>query len=306
MMITVLKQMRELADKDFSLLVKAIRCYRQQLRLFSDSPLHSKFNLNDFSLILDGFCYYQYASDLYGDADPHKFFVFEDLKLAYLELPKVACTSIKTTIGRSYGISPANAMDIHEHPSWHQHLGLLNGVHRSYYTFAFVRNPFERLVSCYRDKVIYSGSNEIYSTPYFQQYYYFPIPANIPFSEFVERVARIPDCLADRHFKSQSAFLYHQGKLLVDYVGKFEALARDWKTIAVKYGFDTELDHQHTTKAKRGAHHDYRTYYTKELAQLVYQRYKADVELFGYQAKYRELMDYLCDKSEASKTGNKK
>jgi hypothetical protein len=161
-----------------------------------------------------------------------------------------------------------------------------------------VRNPFERLVSCYRDKVLYSGPNEIYSAPYFERYYYFPIPANIPFGEFVERVARIPDCLADRHFKSQCAYLYHEGSLLVDYIGKFENLAEDWKTLAEKYGFDTALAHNNSTKAKAGTHRDYRAYYTKELTQLVYQRYKADVELLGYRDVYQELLNGDCYNSE--------
>jgi hypothetical protein len=35
-------------------------------------------------------------------------------------------------------------------------------------------------------------------------------------------------------------------------------------------------------------------YYTKELARLVYQRYKADVELLGYREAYQELMNGGC------------
>ena len=227
----------------------------------------------------------------YGESDPREFFIFEDKRLVYLVLSKVACTSIKTAIGRSYGIDSARDMDIHTSRHWKRMRGRIGKEHEEYYKFAFVRNPFDRLVSCYRDKVIYRGPDEVYRRPYFDKYL-FDIPANISFAEFVRRIVRIPDYLADRHFKSQYSSLYRKGRPLVDYVGKFEHLARDWERLATRYGFETSLARKHVSSTKKGVRSDYREYYSAELAALVYERYKDDVEAFGYEQAYAELLEY--------------
>ena len=258
-----------------------------------------KFLYKKFPLVVAGVYRYRYLLRDYGQIDPREFYLFDDRKLIYLVVPKVACTSIKTSIGMAYGItSPEYSLKIHEHPGWQRKIGMLSTVYQDYHKFTFVRNPFDRLVSCYRDKVIFSDPDEIYPKPYFELDYFFPICANISFAEFVESITEIPDRLADRHFKSQHATLYHKGKLLVDYIGKFENLNEDWKALAQKYNFPTQLEHQHTTHTKTGTHKDYRAYYTKKLVQMVYKRYQADVELFGYQDDYRELMNYVCQHEE--------
>ena len=51
------------------------------------------------------------------------------------------------------------------------------------------------------------------------------------FTTFVSLVGRIPDCLADGHFKSQYAWLYRLGKRIPDYVGKLEELPESWSVI---------------------------------------------------------------------------
>ncbi len=40
----------------------------------------------------------------------------------------------------------------------------------------------------------------------------------------------------------------------------------------------------------------YRLYYTEAVAKLVYERYRKDVELFGYAKEYEQLLEFVCAK----------
>ena len=227
----------------------------------------------------------------YGEADPATYLVFDDRASAYLVMSKVACTSIRLAIGKAYAIHVHRPMLIHDASLWNIQKGQLKGSAAAHHSFTFVRNPFERLVSCYRDRVLYDGPTETLRRPYFSNYAY-RIPANITFAEFVRIVARIPDWLADRHFKSQVSTLYRRGRCRVDFIGRFENLEEDWKTVANRFGFDAKLPPVNRSGAASGAH-DYRAEYTPELVEIVYQRYKKDVDLLRYGDAYRELATFV-------------
>lgn len=208
----------------------------------------------------------------YGDISPPRFYTFDDRSLIYMEVPKVACTSIKLTIGKAYQINFQSTSDIHEHEDWQHDLGKPQNT--DYNIFSFVRNPYDRLVSCYRDKVV-EGHYFSKAAKISQNY----IPSNISFEEFVKIVCNIPDFLSDKHFKSQYALLSHNGKLLPDFVGHFETLEQDWKVLNEKYNFSARLSHKNKTTSTKI---DFSDYYTQKLADLVYIRYENDFKFFGY------------------------
>ncbi len=218
-------------------------------------------------------------------ADQRRYYVFEDRRLAYISTAKVACTSIKTAMMEPYGIYK----DVHH--AWpHIYRGRLKDEHQDFFKFSFARNPFDRLVSGYRDKII--------TWPRQQREEFGSIPTNISFAEFVAEVVKRPDCLINGHFQSQYAKLYRHGELLVDYLGRFENLAEDWLTIANRFGFAPQLPHKMKSKNRKGIHKDYRAYYTEELVHLVYNRFRADVEAFGYQAAYEDLLAFVSEKKQ--------
>lgn len=226
----------------------------------------------------------------YRQLDPREWLVFPDRRLAFLVLSKNACTSIKRAIGERYGIA---APDIHAAPGWkpHKRWGLLHGDERDYDSFAFVRNPFARLVSCYRDKILWEPGDAIYPRPYFDIVPY-ALPTNVSFAEFAARVARIPDRIADRHFKSQSSHLYRRGERLVGFVGHMERLDADWRTLAERHDLPVALERAHTTRAK-GPHADWRDYYDRATVDVVAERYREDLAKLGYEGARDELLAYL-------------
>ncbi len=147
--------------------------------------------------------------------------------------------------------------------------------YKDYYKFAFVRNPYDRLVSCYKNKIIENRKKEdINIRNNFSK--------NMSFNDFVKEVSKIPDIRADQHIKSQSFFLEYKktGKLLVDFVGRFENLEEDYKKICKKIGMKPKDKLSSKNKSKNRK--SYKDYYDEETKKLVRERYKRDFELFGY------------------------
>jgi hypothetical protein len=106
----------------------------------------------------------------------------------------------------------------------------------------------------------------------------------MPFVEFVEAVCRIPDEDANPHFRSQYRTICGEGEngavVLADFVGHFETLERDFAYVAERIGAP-HLKLPHKLRSKSGAG-SYRDYYNDRLKDLVYRRFRRDVEIFGY------------------------
>jgi hypothetical protein len=103
------------------------------------------------------------------------------------------------------------------------------------------------------------------------------------FEQFVHAVARIPDRIADIHFRSQHRFFYHRGEPVVDFIGRFERLEEDWETVRERFGLPP-LAHYN-----RSPHRSYTEAYTPGLAKVAAARYERDIELFGYEEEVAAL-----------------
>ncbi|WP_425400428.1 sulfotransferase family 2 domain-containing protein [Aeoliella sp.] len=194
------------------------------------------------------------------------------LKLAYVAIPKAACRSIKTALATTFGVP--YQQDIHN-AAWDRVHSLRELAEMDdYFRFAVVRNPWERLVSCYYDKV-----RLVHLEPARQ--WIFPqygerLRTDMSFVDFVRAVATLSDNGADEHFASQWPMITYEGSLAVDHVTRFEHLHQEWNRLRRRFQL-TALPHENKTE-----HPDYRELYTKELADLVGQRYALDVANLGY------------------------
>lgn len=132
------------------------------------------------------------------------------------------------------------------------------------FRFGFVRNPWDRLVSCWLDKVV--GPTDYWSgTPL----------KGLPFDEFVRHIADWDLDTCDRHVRRQSALLPPKG---LDFIGRFEQLEAGIEHIAHRLGISRELP-KRNVRTERDTYH---AYYTPELAELVGRLYAADLTRFGY------------------------
>ena len=96
----------------------------------------------------------------------------------------------------------------------------------------------------------------------------------------VEVVAATPDAEANRHFRSQHTFLTDaRSQLLPDFIGRFERIDTDFRTLASRLGGAT-IELPHLLRSTRGHHRDY---YDARTRRLAAERYGVDVERFGYE-----------------------
>lgn len=214
--------------------------------------------------------------------------LIEAHKSIFFILPKNACSSAKAQIidVLALGKGPKYPIDVHD-PNIYDYPFVkteeLNNEYQAYLRFCIVRNPWDRLVSCYKDKIReidYVMDGYINGVSVIFQEYGSRFYGGMPFNEFVEVVCNIPDAESEHHFSSQLfQILDDEGNLLVNYIGKFESLAEDLMEINRISGFpNNKFPHFRKTKAK-----DYQEYYTPELIELVGQRFQEDIDFFKYE-----------------------
>ena len=155
------------------------------------------------------------------------------------------------------------------------------------FKFTIVRNPWDRLVSEYLyKKHIYSFKDFIFK--------HFP-------EQGVDDYQNHNGLY--RHVMPQYQFIYDkEGKCLVDYVGKFEALQKHFSVISQKvFNQPLELPHKNKTqhssvigrtvdklkKSLDGTHNKkhYSSFYDDETQAWVAEFYAKDIALFAYQFK---------------------
>ena len=234
----------------------------------------------------------------FGCNSQRTFHINHDKKLIYLSNSKVACSSIKASMYCLDEQEDYRSVHRVANAQKHYELSVPYDKYADYYKFTFVRNPFARLVSCYVNK-LHDDREKLGKTMdrlYFSRYLFGYLNVDKGFHNWAGRVCRIPDKYADRHFVGQS-YLVHdaEGHMLVNHVFKFENLARDYEPIREKYDL-APLPHYNRTK--KG---NWMDYYDMATARRVYRRYRRDIEEFGYQDVYDELIRYITEKNDVDK-----
>ncbi|MCC8162625.1 MAG: sulfotransferase family protein [Lachnospiraceae bacterium] len=218
--------------------------------------------------------------------EKREYIVEDEQKVAYLMKSKAACSSIMVSMLRKKDV--ADDYSIHyfdDHSRMREDLF----SDEDWFKFTFVRNPFSRLVSCYErkyhaDRKFLGKTKEILD---FDEYLGGYMKEDKGFAHFVGQVVKIPDHFADRHFRSQYRLLAGKAKKpAFDFIGKMERLEEEYRPIQEKYGFDPIRIYN------RVEYGDWRDYYTEDLARKVFRKYKKDVEFFGYEQEYRDLLSH--------------
>ena len=154
-------------------------------------------------------------------------------------------------------------------------------VYRQLFKFAFVRNPWDLLVSLY---------NFIPSRP---NHRYQKRVAKMTFAEFVDVWTLRPE------IQQASRITDTHGNCLVDFVGYFESVSDDFTTVCNRIGI-TPPPLRRDNCSRRS---DYREAYDDRLRQLVGERLAQDIQFFGYEydgpsAERRQQLQ-LCQREAA-------
>lgn len=160
-------------------------------------------------------------------------------KIIYFCNPKVAGSSIIQTlltldesisgIARADHNLPASRKEFSSRRDPSQFRKDLNGSNT--FQFTFVRNPYTRILSCYRDKIVSQRQ------PRYAKHLGFEPDQTISFLEFLERIEQSPSHLMNRHWRPQSLLIPKAAKL--NFVGRFENLAEDLLKLAEKLQTDS-------------------------------------------------------------------
>ena len=174
-------------------------------------------------------------------------FICEKRKFIYYDIPKCASTTLRFLLfnnKKSYSMkNPKNDLD-------------------SYFKFAFVRNPWDRMVSNWK---------MFTSKKYFKRY--IKSMTNIDLTSF-EDFVKFSLENDNHHWQPQVSYLPDKP----DYIGRFETFEKDLKYICNIIGISLE-NIEHKNKTDRDL---YWKYYNNTTYDLVSKFYSKDIERFGY------------------------
>lgn len=234
---------------------------------------------------------------------PFKTYVRRDLRMVVVLNPKVATTTFrqilldalqathsKPQLSRIWPVeyrrrhlfaSPPDYLDLFLHP-------------RRYNFSCFVRNPYSRLLSAWRDKcrldmngmpVARSMSREVPAMKRFAKARNLPGAgprSDIPFATLVEYVESQKEGSRNHHWDSQCSVLATD---LIDYdnVYRIESeFALGMAKILSKFGITEEWLSDRLARPFNRSDKPVGHIYTKDLADRVYRLYRGDFEQFGY------------------------
>ncbi len=144
-----------------------------------------------------------------------------------------------------------------------------------YFKFAFVRNPWDRLVSWYSMVTKFKKSgNELWR---------YVRDNSSTFEEFIYNCTDEVEVREGVYY----SFAYNQldyvtdknGNLLVDFIGRLENFEEDLREAFVRVGLELET----VPHKNRSNHRHYSAFYTPETEMIVRERFKRDIEYFGYE-----------------------
>lgn len=252
----------------------------------------------------------------------HMFFINHVHKSVYVENPKAASRSILQMFQSAHiaGMrriacsvpKPRIAIALPCYKSWIPHLFVFSKWRLShetrdwlserelqtYYFFTFVRNPFDRIVSGYTNKVISSTPIKPPAdsgAATWHEFLGFEAGTDLhtpeAFKRFVVRyIVPRTDQQLDVHFKTQHLLVIDCVPHPLSFIGHVEQLEDDWNTLASSKHVPAVPNITYANKSvQRNA---YETYFgDAEVVELVYQRYKKDVDAFNYTDAYKQLLE---------------
>jgi hypothetical protein len=197
-----------------------------------------------------------------------------DQRYLWLCIPKNASRSIAAMLSQ---VGASRVMGMYSGPltrDW------ADANLRPRFTFAFVRNPYDRLLSVWRDKIAPLEPNENTRALYDRH----PgLYATMPFNAFVEWLSQnYPSGQINKHWAPQSEFLSDGGRLVADFIGRVEDLEGDVRTLASVIGDLGPIHRRNISSKSDGLSVEVITGRTRK---TIYRLYREDFELFGYAAE---------------------
>lgn len=174
--------------------------------------------------------------------------------LLFIHIPKSGGTTIRAVLNKHI---VAFSGEDHHTGITKEHIAKYRGL----YKFAFVRSPWRRLASMYRNnKLDCERKHE-----------------NFPYDSFRHYVELLPGG-GHPMYKNQLDFICIDGKIAIDFIGRYENYLKDLKTLCDKFNINAPVNR----RLRYFGDYNYLDYYNDELVKLVGEHYSRDIEHFNY------------------------
>tara|TARA_Y100001973_G_C5184814_1_gene327156 strand:- start:1405 stop:2034 length:630 start_codon:yes stop_codon:yes gene_type:complete len=203
-------------------------------------------------------------------------------KFIFVHIPKTGGTSIENSLPRSVQIPMLNKVSTSAKHWTLKNYVLNNTFCSDYFTFSFVRNPWDMTVSMYH---YLWESDHLWPRRWRKINQSF---SKLSFSEwlkdeaFKSPVIRSIDVAKKGGANGSLLDWVEYGDHKLNFIGKFENLQEDFNIVCDKIGIPRQqLPHKNKSK-----HKHYTEYYDEETREIVEKKYAKDIEYFGY--KFRK------------------
>ena len=213
------------------------------------------------------------------------FILFRDIPLMYGRVPKVANSSIKSSLCKLLNQKPDGGIKTTADRFWrentHGETQLITAtqarrLRTTHFSFSFVRNPFDRLVAAYNNKIL-----EIEDVP--EPMKQMGLYHSMPFNDFIRLVCQTESDKLDNHVRPQAEILLADKKIVPKFVGRMEHIDIHWRQLRKRMRFEGLptlglLPQKNVRRDNRG---DILDYFKKTaIIDLVVERYAIDLKRF--------------------------
>ena len=194
-------------------------------------------------------------------------------KYVWFRVPKTASVSVVNTLHNNTTIHFGFPFNL---------IGMDHGQYKPYepeyddcFKFTFVRNPWDKLLSTWKDKIELQWTGWSYTEP--KEYHKWRINEfekykNKDFKYFVKTF----NPSDERHVEEQLNLFDIDN---IDYVGRFETIQQDFNTVCDAIG----IPHRVLPVINTTDHKHYTEYYDDETRSIVASKYARDIEHFKYE-----------------------
>lgn len=210
-------------------------------------------------LVLSLFCTLIYPNHLKAernraaDLPKHIIYASDEHNFVWFIVYKVASLTVKQLLETQ--VSDLVAFRPYRLPAKYKH----------HFKFAFVRNTWDRIVSCYHHRVLTK------QTEAFRECF------DKDFDYFIDFISRLDVKTSDPHLRLQTRLIpVHQ----CDFIGRLDNFSNDIKHVCKKIGVECpkELPKIHKTN-----HKHYSKYYTKRTRNIIAWKYYEEIMRFGFE-----------------------
>lgn len=205
---------------------------------------------------------------LFNDSWPlfyRNYTVSSEMKYIWIRIPKCASSSILPFLQKNSTITT----------DW---VGTIpDSTLQTYYAFAFVRNPWDRLVSCWKNKII--RQSETIGIEDFD----LEFKDVLLFKDFINKfISKIDIASCNHHVRPQFNLIFNDLRTPIikpDFIGRIENFQEDFNIVCDKIG----MPQQKLPHFNKSNHRHYTEYYDDETCEIVAKKFAKDIEYFGYE-----------------------